>query len=199
MKTEHLGDRQIWNEFRAGDRTAFTRLFESHYRQLYAYGKQFLVDASLTEDAIQDLFITLWRTRENLSEVDHVKFYLFRCLRRNIRRLSEREKRSQPQDFSVTTDLLFNQLQTPDFTDKNDDALLNRRLKSIIDQLPKRQREAVLLRYYENFKTDEIAVTMGVSEKTVSNTLFNAMTSLRKSSDLLKACFGILLILFLFI
>ncbi|MPR33945.1 RNA polymerase sigma factor [Salmonirosea aquatica] len=190
-------DKLTWNAFRAGDRTAFARLFELHYRQLYSYGKQFLTDSSLTEDAIQDLFITLWRTRSNLSEVDNVKFYLFRCLRRNIRRLSEREKRSQPQDFSASAGSLADQLQTPAFTDGNDEALLNRRLKSIIDQLPRRQREVVLLRYYESFKTEEIALLMGISEKTVRNTLFNAMTTLRESSHILKACFEILLILFL--
>ncbi len=178
--------------FRTGDREAFARIFELHYRQLYSYGKQFLVDMSLTEDAIQDLFINLWRTRENLSEVDNIKFYLFCSLRRNIRRLSERQQRAQYQDiFMATNDSRLS--QTPDFENGDDESLLTRRLNALIEDLPKRQREAIMLRYYQNFSTDEIALIMGVTEKTVRNTLFNAMTTLRGSSNLLKACLGMAL------
>ncbi|HEV7350349.1 sigma-70 region 4 domain-containing protein [Telluribacter sp.] len=64
-------------------------------------------------------------------------------------------------------------------------------------QLPKRQREVVMLRYYENFKTDEIAVLIGISEKTVRNTLFNAMMSLRIHSNLHKASMAVAILFFL--
>ncbi|GHB72931.1 RNA polymerase sigma factor [Persicitalea jodogahamensis] len=198
MKITLQTDLEIWNMFRAGDREAFARIFEQHYRQLYSYGKQFLVDVSLTEDAIQDLFINLWRTRENLSEVDNIKFYLFRSLRRNIRRLSEREKRLQHQDVFQTDGSENSLIHSPDFGAESEESLLTRRLKSLIENLPKRQREVVMLRYYENFSTHEIALIMGVTEKTVRNTLFNAMTTLRGSSSLLKACLGAIL-LFLFL
>ena len=52
-----------------------------------------------------------------------------------------------------------------------------------------------MLRYYENFKTEEIALLMGVSVKTAQNTLFNAMASLRNHSDLLKSCLDFAFIL----
>lgn len=170
-------------------------IFELHYRQLYSYGQQFLSDVSLTEDAIQDLFINLWRTHGNLSEVDNIKFYLFRSLRRDIRRLAEREK--QQRGFQQAEHFENNQVQTPDFGIENEETLLERHLKALVDGLPKRQREVVLLRYYENFSTEEIAHIMHITEKTVRNTLFNAMTSLRRSSTLLKACFSVILFVLL--
>ncbi len=190
-------DLEIWNRFRSGDREAFARIFELHYRQLYSYGKQFLVDVSLTEDAIQDLFISLWRTRENLSEVDNIKFYLFRSLRRNIRRLSDKQR--QTQQYDLLSALADESSFPPDFMNEGGKSLLTRRLESIIAQLPKRQREVVMLRYYENFDTEEIALIMGITEKTVRNTLFNAMNSLRDSSHLLKACLAASWWLLLFI
>lgn len=180
-----------------GDREAFARIFELHYRQLYSYGKQFLVDVSLTEDAIQDLFINLWRTRENLSEVDNIKFYLFRSLRRNIRRLSERQQRTQQKDILMASADESRLIQTPDFVNGDDESMLTRRLNALIEDLPRRQREVVRLRYYQNFSTEEISLIMGVTEKTVRNTLFNAMTSLRGSSNLLKACLGMALFILL--
>ena len=197
MKLAVPKDQEIWNRFRTGDREAFARIFELHYRQLYAYGKQFLVDVSLTEDAIQDLFINLWRTRENLSEVDNIKFYLFRSLRRNIRRLSERQERAQHQNIfqaQIEDDWLR---QTSDFLPDDDESLLTRRLNALIEDLPRRQQEVILLRYYQNFSTEEISLIMGVTEKTVRNTLFNAMTTLRGSSNLLRACLGMVLFVLL--
>jgi RNA polymerase sigma factor (sigma-70 family) len=192
LKTSQSNDQEIWCAFRAGDQEAFALIFDQHYRQLYSYGRQFLDDESLVDDAIQELFINLWRTRENLTdEVDNIKFYLFRSLRRNIRRLSDREKRFQSQDLQQAADQFAHHFVAPASVDENEESLLTRRLKSIIAQLPNRQREAVMLRYYQNFKTEEIAVIMGVSLKTVQNTLFNAMTTLRSHSDLLKASLAI--------
>ncbi len=201
MKTSQSNDQEIWRAFRAGDRGAFATLFDRHYRQLYSYGRQFLDDETLAEDAIHDLFITLWRTRENLTEeVDTIKFYLFRCLRRNIRRLADREKRFQNLDLQQAIEEFDKQSETPTFTDSSSESLLVLRLKAIIAALPRRQREVVMLRYYESFKVEEIAVLMGISEKTVRNTLFNAMTSLRENSDLLRAALAVAaLLLFLFI
>jgi len=188
LKTSQSHDQEIWRAFRAGDRDAFASIFDQHYRQLYSYGKQFLDDETLTDDAIQELFINLWRTRANLTEdIDNIKFYLFRCLRRNIRRLSDREKRFQAQDLERAVDEFTHHFVTPASIAGDEESLLTRRLKMVIAQLPNRQREAVMLRYYENFKTEEIAILMGVSVKTVQNTLFNAMTSLRSHSELLKA------------
>ncbi|WP_373511729.1 RNA polymerase sigma factor [Persicitalea sp.] len=198
MKASLPNDLEIWDKFRAGDRAAFARIFELHYGQLYSYGKQFLTDVSLTEDAIQDLFISLWRTRENLSQVDNIKFYLFRCLRRNIRRISQREQRTQSQDIFLVSEDNGHLSQSPDFLLGSDEPLLTRRLKAIVAELPKRQREVVMLRYYENFDTDEIALIMGITEKTVRNTLFNAMTTLRSSTSLLKVCLGMALFFLLF-
>jgi RNA polymerase sigma factor (sigma-70 family) len=188
VKPSQPNDQEDWRAFRAGDREAFARIFERHYRHLYAYGRQFLNDDTLAEDAIQDLFINLWRTRENLTEdVDNIRFYLFRCLRRNIRRLSEREKRIDRQDIDQAANDFAHKFASTDFVYENEEPLLTQRLKGLIAQLPNRQREALMLRYYENFKTDEIALLMGVSVKTIQNTLFNAMVTLRSHSDFLKA------------
>jgi RNA polymerase sigma factor (sigma-70 family) len=198
LKTDPQNDQEVWHAFRAGDREAFATLFNQHYRHLYSYGRQFLDDETLTEDAIHDLFITLWRTREKLTEeIDSIKFYLFRCLRRNIRRLSDREKRLQNFDIQPEVHGIGRQFETPDFVEGNDESLLIQRLKAIIAQLPPRQREVVMLRYYENFKADEIALLLGISEKTVRNTLFNAMTTLRSSSALLKASLALAALYFL--
>lgn len=53
-----------------------------------------------------------------------------------------------------------------------------------LDRLPKRQRLAVMLRYYEDMSEAEIAQVLGVSVGTVKSTVSRAMAKLRVDSEL---------------
>ena len=194
MTTERQPDPILWNALKQGDRRAFAELYERYYRILYNYGYKLLPDAVLVEDAIQDLFVDLWRIQQNLAEAESVKFYLFRSLRRKIHRLSEKENRFLSVDqaaFPFQTDT------TPEhqFTDGEHERQLTRQLAHALKQLPERQLEVVTLRFYENFKTSEIAAIMGITDKSVRNTLHKAMTHLRENARYLAPFLGLLLLL----
>ncbi|MCF2443341.1 RNA polymerase sigma factor [Dyadobacter sp. CY345] len=175
-------DIEIWDAFRLGDKSAYAQIYELHFDALYSYGKKFLIDETRVEDAIQDLFMTLWRTREKLSSVDNIKFYLFRSLRRDIHRLSKKGKPFEQVDFDLFLDMENH--PAAEFGTSDNDIELTQRLTIILKDLPKRKLEAITLRYYENFSIEEIAVIMQVSDKTVRNTLHNSLILLRKNSNL---------------
>ena len=61
-----------WESFRKGDREAFATLFRNHYPALYRYGSKFTTDHQQLEDAIQELFIELWKSnsRNTVISVD---------------------------------------------------------------------------------------------------------------------------------
>ncbi|TDE17139.1 RNA polymerase sigma factor [Dyadobacter psychrotolerans] len=176
-------DTQIWDAFRLGDKNAYAQVYELYFDSLYSYGKKFMSDPTRVEDAIQDLFITLWRTREKLSAVDNIKFYLFRSLRRDIHRISEKENVFNKVDFDSFLDSHNHPAEEYGSTDS--DRELTQKLVAILKELPRRQLESITLRYYENFSIAEIASIMDVSEKTVRNTLHNSLTLLRKNSNML--------------
>lgn len=182
MSGNSLHDVEIWNAFRLGEKRAYAEIYERYFDSLYSYGKKFMPDGAQVEDAIQDLFINLWRTRERLSAVDNIKFYLFRSLRRDIRRVNEKKMAYQKVDFDS---FLFTQDHPgEEQTIADQDEELPRKMLAIIKNLPKRQLEAITLRYYENFSIVEIAMIMDVSEKTVRNTLHNSLTLLRKNLNI---------------
>ena len=74
----------IWLAFKNGSESAFDFIYDAYFSQLYTYGMRFSADKFLIKDCIQNLFVELWRKKENLSEVQCIKFYLFKCLRRKI-------------------------------------------------------------------------------------------------------------------
>ncbi|MFN8348759.1 MAG: sigma-70 family RNA polymerase sigma factor [Spirosomataceae bacterium] len=175
-------DTALWNAFRLGDKSAYAEIYELYFDSLYSYGKKFIGDPTQIEDAIQDLFIRLWRTRDRLSPVDNIKFYLFHSLRRDIRRINEKEKSLEKIDFDSF--LVTNNHPVYEVSPEDTEKELTRKLTAVLQNLPKRQLEAITLRYYENFSIPEIASLMDVSEKTVRNTLHNSLTLLRKSANL---------------
>jgi RNA polymerase sigma factor (sigma-70 family) len=185
-------DSAIWDAFRLGDKNAYGEIYELYFDSLYSYGKKFVADQTQVEDAIQDLFIRLWRTRERLSTVGNIKFYLFLSLRRDIRRINEREKAVEKVDYESF--LTTHDHPADEYSPTDSDRELTHRLVAILKNLPKRQLEAITLRYYENFSITEIASIMDISEKTVRNTLHNSLTLLRKNSNLLYSLIKLTLI-----
>ena len=183
-------DSAIWDAFRLGDKSAYAEIYELYFDSLYSYGKKFLADQTQVEDAIQDLFIRLWRTRERLSTVDNIKYYLFLSLRRDIRRIKEKAVEKVDYESFLTT----HDHPVDEYNPTESDRELTHRLVVILKNLPKRQLEAITLRYYENFSITEIASIMDVSEKTVRNTLHNSLTLLRKNSNLLYSLIKLVLI-----
>ena len=185
-------DTALWDAFRLGDKSAYAEIYELYFDSLYSYGKRFMADQTQVEDAIQELFIRLWRTRERLSPVDNIKFYLFLSLRRDIRRINEREKAVEKVDFESF--LITQNHPAYEYSPEDHDRELTHKLVAILKNLPKRQLEAITLRYYENFSIPEIASIMDISEKTVRNTLHNTLSLLRKNSNLLYSLVKLVLV-----
>ena len=156
-------------------------IYQLHYRALYGYGKKFGVQESVVEDAIQDLFINLWQTKSNLSLVNNIKYYLFRCLRRDLHRVHLKEERMESMNEQALQEALPLLFEDFVFQPEETESELAAKLVALLKKLPKRQLEAITLRYYENFSSKEIAAIMEVSEKTVRNTLHNALVFLRES------------------
>lgn len=163
-------DQLLWQALREGDRDAFARLYQTHYRTLYGYGHKLVADAALVEDAIQDLFVDLWRLRNGLAPAVSVPYYLFRSLRRRLHRAREREDH-----LPLDPD----RLSIPD-GDCADEEDLIQQAERLIRQLPARQQEVVTLRFLGGFKNEEIADLLGITEKSVRNTLHKALSFLRR-------------------
>lgn len=195
MNTEWQSDTLIWNALKQGDQSAFAELYQRYYRPLYSYGYKLLPNAALVEDAVQDLFVDIWRMRQNLSDASSVKFYLFRSLRRLIYRLIEKENRlpdSTVFPFFTSAHPSVEQL----LVEKEQEEQLSQRLTHLLHQLPQRQIEVITLRFYQNFKTAEIAAIMGITEKSVRNTLHKALAHLREQVHHLAPFLGTLFLVY---
>lgn len=171
-KPDTLGETALWQRFRQGDEAAFTYLMSKNFQLLYRYGLKYSPEEDFIQDCIQELFIELWERRQSLSEVITIKAYLMACLRRRMHReslskkwqtsdLSDIEQWPFDVEFSVE-DSLIRQETTRE---------LAQEIKAQLDQLPKRQKEVVYLRFFEDMSREEIAKVMDINPQSVSNLL----------------------------
>ncbi|MFP4094654.1 MAG: RNA polymerase sigma factor [Cyclobacteriaceae bacterium] len=166
-------DDKLWAAFQSGSPQAFEAIYRQHYAHLYSYGWQLCRDTDLLRDAIQNLFVDIWRSKQNLAQVKQVRFYLFKILRRKIlATLKEERKKEEVHSELLTYDFLAS-------TYSDEQLELLDKLKEAVSRLSKKQREVIFLRYYENLSCEEIAELMQLNINTVYNHNTAAIRHLR--------------------
>ena len=173
-------EQTLWKDMISGNKKSFEDLYKQYFQALINYGFRITKNENLIEDAVQELFISIWNNRTNLSEVNEVKFYLFRSLKNRILRQLEKDIFDKSEDVDVYLDLL---ISISEEQKKIDSEQLNTNLDTLqraIAHLPLRQQEVINLKYYHDFTLDEIAKLMNVNKQSVSNLLFRSYAILRK-------------------
>ena len=173
-------EQTLWKDMISGNKKSFEDLYNQYFQALINYGFRITKNENLIEDAVQELFISIWNNRTNLSEVNEVKFYLFRSLKNRILRQLEKDIFDKSEDVDVYLDLL---ISISEEQKKINSEQLNTNLDTLqraIAHLPIRQQEVINLKYYHDFTLDEIAKLMNVNKQSVSNLLFRSYAILRK-------------------
>ncbi|GGO71389.1 SigE family RNA polymerase sigma factor [Nonomuraea cavernae] len=128
-------------------------------------------DQETAEDVVQDAFAALHRRWGSLTDHDRVLPYLRASVVNGCRMVHRRRSIMG----RITGDR-----QTP-FWSAEAATLLGETRREVfkaVRGLPRRQREAVVLRYYLDLSEAEIAETMGISRGTVKSTVFRALKAL---------------------
>ncbi|QHT71699.1 sigma-70 family RNA polymerase sigma factor [Rhodocytophaga rosea] len=172
-------DRKIWEDFKKGDYTAFTSIYKKHIQPLYNFGSKITSDRALVEDCIHDLFVELWKSRQNLCEVNSIKYYLFKSLKRKLIRSLGKKSAQHYLVEDYNFEFVFSHefaLITSQITQEQE-----KNLAAALRTLSDRQREAIFLRFYEGFSYEEIASVMSITVKTAYNFVYMALSELRKN------------------
>jgi len=180
----------LWNISINDDKHAFHLLFEDYYVPLCLYAKRYVVDKTLREDIVQDVFFTIWEKRKSIEVNTSAKSYLIACVKNNcLNQLRKQgyyheyqDKIRKETDFYPQNDTMYNLQELEE--------LLNKTL----EKLPEEYRLAFIMSRMEEKTTEEIANIMGVSVRTVERYRKQATEILKNE---LKDFLPISIILFL--
>lgn len=181
-----LSDEILWKSLKEGELKAFGALFKNHYANLFNYGLKISGNKVITEDSLQDFFLYIYEHRENLSNLSSITPYLFTSYRRFIIKILQKNKKNKIirnineniVDIQFTPEELLTHQESTTFRNKN--------LTSLLNKLPKRQREVLYLKYNCNLKTQEIADVMDINYQSVVNNIHKAIKGLREEIKILQ-------------
>lgn len=174
-------DLAYWNNLRKGSKTALFELYNHYYEDLYHYGLKISADDSITRDVIQDLFYALWTKRKGFPEVGSVRPYLIRMMRNML--LDQLKKHAMNTRFDHE-DLLGERVQfsPEDLIISSETAIAQKAaIADSINALPARQKEVLLLRFYNRYSYKEIEEITGLGYQGLRNTMTRALRNLKKN------------------
>lgn len=169
----------LWHQSQAGDSLAFCQLADKQYRTLFNYATSFTTDREFIKDSIQELLIHIWEKRETIN-IQFVSIYFLKALRNQ---LLQEFRRSNAANSLLDIDEVgqLSDYQTVETEIEQNEIYSENQIKvrSAIEELPRRQKEAVFLKYFEGMDNEQIADLMQVNRQSVANLLFKAISSLK--------------------
>lgn len=189
-----FSDLQLWIQLKNGSELALGKLIKKYFNTLQNYGYKFVRDEDFVKDCVQEVFIEVWQRRDRLSTPDSVRAYLLSSVRKRVLREGFRQqiiKEDEPLDLENNwhfVELPHERLMI----EEEHEAQLKHKIGALLNQLPKRQREAIYLQFYQNLEREEIAQIMDIHPQSVSNLLQTAFKLFRENWRVVYALLGIL-------
>jgi RNA polymerase sigma-70 factor (family 1) len=170
-------DNELLHKLRQGDEQAFRQLYDRYCRQVAAFIYQLTHSAVEAEDILQDTFLKLWTSREQLPPIIHLGNYIFVIARNKT--LDHLRKVSQEQrlldhvwaNISAVADALDLQLNARESQQLIADALA---------QLTEQQQTIFRLSRQEGLDHAAIAAKLGLSKSRVKNVQVETLRFLRR-------------------
>ena len=174
-----MSEEEIWKCIKQDNNPALKMLFDLHYRPLCVYALQFSHRLPDAEDIVQTIFIKLWTKRKELNVKTSLKAYLYRsvfneCMQ-NIRKIKNLEGSLEILKYEILEDQIEEDVS---FQQHRID-----KIKNLIEELPSRCREILLLSKRDGLKNREIAEKLDISIKTVEAQIGIAFKKIREGFE----------------
>ena len=173
----HLSDEAVVALVARSDQDALGELYDRFGRVAYGLAFRILRDRALAEDAVQEGFLTAWRTADRfVPERAKASTWLLTLVHRRAVDLVRREgrRRAEPLDESF---------EAASEGSAEHDAWLRlerERVQAALRRLPDQQREALELAYYGGFTQSELAERLGQPVGTIKSRMFAGLGRLRE-------------------
>jgi RNA polymerase sigma factor (sigma-70 family) len=168
-----------WSLFLQGDKHAFSEIFLACHDDLYRYGIKLSRDPETVNDCIQNLFLKLWKNRNNLKPVKDIKPYLFKSLRNHIIDIIELKRETLQIDQDIE-EMFIIEFTAEDFMISSQvEKETQQKVINLLNRLTPRQRHVIYLRYFEELEFETIAQIMDMQVQSVRNSITRGLQVMR--------------------
>ena len=186
---ENITDTELARKINAGEKNAYQELFERYAPRIYQFSLSYLKNSADAEELVQDVFLKIWEKRETLDQSKNIKSFIFKVAVNTI------------YDFIRHKNIenAFADFARANFETNSDNTWhtviydeMQENLQKLVAQLPGQQQKIFQLSKEEGLTSDEIAVKLNLSKRTVDNHLYRAVSFLKehfKSESFISAFF----------
>ncbi len=163
-------DERLVARFRKGEAAAFDALVVRHRAGIYRLAYRLLGTHEDADDLAQEAFLRAYRSLARFRGESSFRTWMTRILI-NLAINARRSRRpTAPLDEAVTA---------TSSAAEGTEATLRSQVRHAVGQLPRRQRQILMLKVYGEMKFSEVASAAGISIGTAKATFFQAVQALR--------------------
>jgi RNA polymerase sigma-70 factor (ECF subfamily) len=171
----HLSDEALVALTERGDEGALAELYDRFGRPAYGLALRILRDEGLAEDAVQEAFLSVWRTAARfVPERARAGTWIMTLVHRRAVDLVRREEHRRTEPIEVAAEAHGGSTEESAWLRLERD-----RVRAALRQLPDQQRETLELAYYGGFTQSELADRLGQPLGTIKSRMFAGLTRLR--------------------
>lgn len=168
----------VADKIKSGDPTAFRTLFRLYYPSLLSFVEGFVKDRTVSEDIVQNVFMKIWLYRASIDGSKPLRGYLFLLCRREVCSWFRKEVAVQRFVSGYDREEIdrLASVNTSDTAELNE---LSRIASEMVARMPEKRREVFILSRREGLTANEIALRLGMSQRTVNKHIQLALRSIR--------------------
>jgi len=184
MSETKMSDFELVSQFIEGKQSCIETLIKRHKNRVYTYILLLVKNQELAEDIFQDTFIKVIKSLRNGKYTDKGKFvsWVVRIAHNLVIDHFRKEKHLNTYSNDGNEIDLFN---SPRFSERNiEETIIKDQIaqdvRNLIEELPKDQKQVIMLRHYAGLSFKEIADHTDVSINTALGRMRYALINLRK-------------------
>ena len=178
-------DVQLMLEVKEGNKNAFEQLMQKYYPRILNFIYRFTGDKANAEDLTQEVFMRVYNSAARYKARSKFQTWLYTIAKNvglNELRRSKNPTLSLDEMFDAGKKEIKREIKDPHGFSPDEEIIQLEKIAKIratINDLPEKQRIAVILKRYEGFSYAEIAATLNVSDKAVKSLLSRAKENLK--------------------
>ncbi|SEN25591.1 RNA polymerase sigma-70 factor, ECF subfamily [bacterium A37T11] len=184
---ESIGDdktvKKDWSLLVTGKEQDLLDNFCLFYDDFYRLGLSWYAHPDLIKESIHNLFLELWRIGPTIPKIVYVKSYIISIYKRIIYKTNKDFQQNEyldPLSDALENEMDFEMPYETFLIASQTDELQKKKLEKALEQLTTRQKELIFLRFFEGLGFSQIAERTSLTERTVYNTVHNAVKRLRE-------------------
>lgn len=168
------------HSLRKGEKKAYEAVYNEFFGVLYHLCLNYIPNARVSEEIVQDTFMKLWEIRETLNEQMNIRNFLYTITKNNCLNYLRNQKIALKHQENIKyLEMQFNYEALERLGNYLQFEELRNKIEAAVEMLPAEIRETFRLSRFEELSYREIADRHGISIKTVEARISKALRILR--------------------